>query len=327
MRLGSKSLFAYNSRESVRSVHLAGKRDDGALRFPVATNAEIDVLDERKHRNRCLVWLLACVWVAAPIACTGISIDPTCPETLQVGESGEIHANELNPGGIASYLWEVFPEGAGTFAAPFAPDTTFQALDEGPVVVRMTARDGLYLVIDECRLFVSGFLDVAVSLTAEPFVAVVGEPVTLTCAGVGSVGIVEFVIEHLDNGDPVDLVEVSPGVVEFTPTTPGEYDFSCVGTDVAGTQGSSSVTVTVETVADPGAANGNDNADDVANANDNAAGGANENDAIGESANVNDNIAAPADGAENANESNLDTDNGNVTDEPGGGNRNGSGRP
>ena len=306
-------------------MQLARKRHDGALRLPVATNAEIDVLDERKHRNRYLVWLLACVWAAVPIACTGISIDPTCPETLQVGESGEIHANELNPGGLASYLWEVFPEGAGTFAAPIAPDTTFQALDEGSVVLRMTARDGLYMVIDECRLFVSGFLDVAVSLTAEPFAAVVGEPVTLTCAGAGSAGIVEFVIEQSGDGDPIDLVEVSPGVVEFTPTTPGEYDFSCVGTDVAGTQGSSSVTVTVEEVADPGAANENDNADDVANANDNAADGANENDAVGESANVNDNGAAPVDGSENANESNLDADNDNVADEPGGGNRNGSG--
>jgi len=91
--------------------------------------------------------------VAAAFAvagCTAISIAPSCPDELTVGESGPIVANQRDEGGIPTYLWEVFPGTAGTVAAPVVPSTTFTAAEEGVVTLRLTASDGLYQMIAEC---------------------------------------------------------------------------------------------------------------------------------------------------------------------------------
>ena len=92
-----------------------------------------------------------CVAAALTVAgCTAISIAPSCPEELTVGESGPIEANQHDEGGIPTYLWEVFPATAGTVAAPAAPSTTFTAAEEGIATLRLTASDGLYQMIAEC---------------------------------------------------------------------------------------------------------------------------------------------------------------------------------
>ena len=92
--------------------------------------------------------------------CTSISIAPSCPNELQVDESAPLLANEINPGAIAKYLWEVLPPQIGQVTDPTMPSTTFKATGEGEAVIRLTASDGLYQVISECQTRVAG--------TAEP---------------------------------------------------------------------------------------------------------------------------------------------------------------
>lgn len=92
--------------------------------------------------------------------CTGISVAPSCPNELQVNESAPLLANEINPGEIAEYLWEVLPPQVGRVADPTKPSTMFEATGEGEAVIRLTASDGLYQVISQCQTRVAG--------TAEP---------------------------------------------------------------------------------------------------------------------------------------------------------------
>ncbi|MFQ5592085.1 MAG: hypothetical protein ACE5HE_13040, partial [Phycisphaerae bacterium] len=51
-----------------------------------------------------------------PGGCTGISVEPSCPEEMVVGESRPLKANEQNEGAMPWYLWEVKPVDAGTIA-------------------------------------------------------------------------------------------------------------------------------------------------------------------------------------------------------------------
>ncbi len=92
--------------------------------------------------------------------CTGISIAPSCPNELQVGESAPLLASEINPGEIAEYFWEVIPPQIGRVTDPTKPSTMFEATGEGDAVIRLTASDGLYQVISQCQTRVAG--------TAEP---------------------------------------------------------------------------------------------------------------------------------------------------------------
>jgi hypothetical protein len=192
------------------------------------------------------------------VGCDGISIAPSCPNSLRVGETGEVFAQAVNPGSIPTYLWEAIPETAGTFTNPASPDTTFQALQEGPVTVRLSASDGLYQVISECRINVAGIIGLAVSLDADPVSTFVGEPVTLNCQSVGTITANELSITQRE-GPIVEFVDVEPGVVRFEPQRADEYVFRCVG---AGPDAQLStpalVTVTVFLEAPP-QANGNDN--------------------------------------------------------------------
>jgi len=103
---------------------------------------------------------LALLALSAAGGCTGISIAPSCPNELQVGESAPVLANEINPGAIAKYLWEVIPSQVGRVVDPTKPSAMFEATSEGEAVVRLTASDGLYQVISQCHTRVAG--------TAEP---------------------------------------------------------------------------------------------------------------------------------------------------------------
>ena len=194
--------------------------------------------------------------------CTRISIEPSCPEELVVGGLGEVAANEKDPGAIATYYWEVFPPDSGTFADPSRSITTFEALRDGEVVIRLTASDGLWQTISACTTRISGQAPVAVSLTADPTAALVGETVTLTCQSVGQTAAPDLDIEQVD-GPTTELVEVSTGVVEFTPAEAGSFTFSCIGVDAEGTQSlPAQLAVSVTAAPSPnGNENDNDNAD------------------------------------------------------------------
>ena len=83
--------------------------------------------------------------------CMRIWIEPSCPASLPVGESGPVKANEQNPGAVPTYRWEVFPAEAGTFENPTDADTTFQSQSEGEAILQLTASDGLFQVVAQCR--------------------------------------------------------------------------------------------------------------------------------------------------------------------------------
>src|SRR3990172_7320399 len=104
--------------------------------------------------------LIAVVGVLGLVGCTGISVAPSCPNELRVNESAPVLANEINPGAIAKYFWEVIPAQVGRVTDPTKPSTMFEATGEGEAVIRLTASDGLYQVISQCQTRVAG--------TAEP---------------------------------------------------------------------------------------------------------------------------------------------------------------
>ncbi len=177
------------------------------------------------------------------------------------------------------------------------------ALAEGEAVIRMTAGDGLYQVVSECRTRILTTARVAVSLTVSPILVEVGQGVTLTCSSAGTEETTTLAIEQVD-GDAMTLVDVADGVASFTPETAGDLTFECIGeTDDGERSDADVVTVVVvdgagdvandnENLNDDGDENVNDNtADDT---NDNTADNANDNDSDG---NMND--SAPDDGNDN----------------------------
>ena len=83
---------------------------------------------------------------------------------MKVGEVEVVAANERNPGEIARYLWEAIPPEAGMFEMPEAPLTRVTALAVGDVIIRLTASDGLYQMIAECRTSIIEGQDSAVEL-------------------------------------------------------------------------------------------------------------------------------------------------------------------
>lgn len=187
--------------------------------------------------------------------CTSISIAPSCPIELEIGESGAVWANELYPGAIPSYQWEVLPAEAGTFADATATVTTFTAAKAGEATIRLTAADGLYQVVSQCTTRVGMSSDVAVLLSVDPDPPVVLEPAIIVCTSVGGVESTTMSLLQLA-GPSVSLTPVSPGVISFTPQQTGDLTFQCVGTSSAGQQ-SLPTTLTVTVQASDG--NGNDN--------------------------------------------------------------------
>jgi hypothetical protein len=230
--------------------------------------------------------------IAVHQGCTSISIAPECPSNMRVGETRPVVANVVNPGAIARYDWQAFPANRGRFANPNAADTTFQALGEGEVIVRLTASDGLYQVISDCSIRVQGFASLAVTLTAEPEVALVNEPVTLTCLSVGMNEAITRDIVQID-GRIVELQEVSEGVVRFEAERVGALEFRCVGENADGDQ-SEPATLDLTVL---GSTNANGNANQNANGNSSQSTNQNRND--------NEN------GADNDNEDETDNENDN----------------
>lgn len=239
--------------------------------------------------NRLSAWAIVRPMVALlPIllGCDGISIAPSCPNALRVGETGQLFAEVVNPGSIPMYLWEAIPSEAGVFDNPQAADTIFQALQEGVVTIRLTASDGLFQVISECLINVSGVVGLAVSLDADPVSTAVGEAVTLTCTSVGSTAARELSITQTE-GPIVDFVEVEPGVVRFEPERADEYVFRCVGAG-RGEQLSTPAFVTVIVfLEEPPPSNGNANENENGNDNGNENGNGDDDGNV----NANDNVS------------------------------------
>ena len=161
-------------------------------------------------------------------ACGRISIAPTCPSELQIGESGAVRANATNPGAIPTYQWEVIPSSAGTLAEPTAADTTFVATEVGDVTLRLTAADGLFQMIDECEVVVLDTISFTIALSASPTAPSVGQSVTLTCVSTGNAVATSFVLEQI-TGVEVALTDVDGGVARFTSDTAGTLGFRCTG--------------------------------------------------------------------------------------------------
>ena len=85
------------------------------------------------------------------VGCGRISIAPSCPQDLRVGEAGAVDANVRDPGAIPSYLWQVIPSDIATLDDPLSPTTTFTASAAGEATFRLTASDGIFQVVSECR--------------------------------------------------------------------------------------------------------------------------------------------------------------------------------
>lgn len=77
-----------------------------------------------KGLQRCRLFIIL-VALTSLGGCTKISVAPSCPNELQVDESGPLIANEENPGAIAKYSWEVIPSEVGQVTDPTKPTTTF----------------------------------------------------------------------------------------------------------------------------------------------------------------------------------------------------------
>lgn len=176
-----------------------------------------------------------------------ISIQPSCPATLAVGESDQLFAQAQNAGAIAAFRWEVIPPQAGEIDNPEATDPIFTAREEGLTFLRLTASDGLFQVVSECSTQITAADKVLILFEADPATAGFGDPVTLTCKDAGGVEIVDFAVTQTD-GTEVDLTPAEEGVFEFdAPQTAGPLAFECVASDADGNESDpASVTVTVE---------------------------------------------------------------------------------
>jgi len=187
--------------------------------------------------RHCLFGLIAAAGVLC--GCTRITVAPDCPEVVEVGEAVELAANERNPGAIATYQWEVVPADAGTFDDADSKDVSFEGDNSGEAVIRLTASDGLFVSIAECRVRI-GSEGLAVQLAADPGGGAVDDEFTLTCTSTGQAEATTLIIDQLD-GPPVDLLDEGPGVSTFAPESVGEYTFRCVGRSTSGEQSAPSV--------------------------------------------------------------------------------------
>jgi len=188
---------------------------------------------------------------AAVPACAGcfrISIAPACPRELEVGDTGAVWANEIDPGAIPTYQWEVIPADAGAFADATKAATEFTAEKAGDAVIRLSAADGFFQVASECITKVVATGTVAVSMTVDPSPITVGETATLTCSSTGEVAATTLALSQTAGPD-VTLASLSPGVATFTPEATGTLTFTCTGRSSGGRVSKPfAVTVTVEEV-------------------------------------------------------------------------------
>lgn len=173
------------------------------------------------------------------VGCIRITINPQCPDNLEVGQVGALIANEENTGAIATYLWEAVPAGRVDIDDPESAETTFEALRAGQVQFTLTASDGLFQMIDTCTTTIGSSepeLDLEVSLVANPTTVGPNGSTLLTCTSIGNTAVVEFTIDQLDGAFTV-ITEALPGVsvAEFATAT-GTYTFRCIGEDADGNE-------------------------------------------------------------------------------------------
>ncbi|MCG3131320.1 MAG: hypothetical protein FLDDKLPJ_02110 [Phycisphaerae bacterium] len=109
----------------------------------------------RRFRREGFMLAGAACLAAAGGCYEAISIQPSCPAELAVGESGSLQSGARNAGQIATFLWEVFPAEAGRIADPTDADTTFTAVQPGTATLRLTASDGLFQVISQCETVIN----------------------------------------------------------------------------------------------------------------------------------------------------------------------------
>jgi hypothetical protein len=215
--------------------------------------------------GRCLCSSGLILWLAT--GCTSISVAPSCPSELRVGESGTLQANESNPGAIPTYKWEAVPSDAVAVESPAASATKIEALKAGEVLIRLTAGDSLFQVVSECRLVIIQAGNVTVSLVIDPNPIEVGESTVLFCASTGDVDAITRTLEQVE-GPVAALDPLSEGVATITPEEPGELTFRCVGETEDGVASApSEATVTIVTPSD---ASDNDNVNVNDNLNDNS---------------------------------------------------------
>ena len=205
------------------------------------------LIPARTHLAHLLTWrtwirLVTCAFGIGLInACTGISIAPSCPNELEVDESGVIAANVINPGAVAWYEWQAIPADAGSFDDRTQPITRFTASKTGEVTIQLTAGDGLYLVQSACKISVVGAqspggLGIVVSLSANPPQPETGGVVTVTCRSIGDIPAVSFDIQRVA-GLEFEFDRFSPNSIRFVPTETGSVTFQCFGQATDGTEG------------------------------------------------------------------------------------------
>lgn len=84
-----------------------------------------------------------------------ISIQPSCPAELTVGETGRLLSNVKNAGQSASFQWDVTPTDIGQISQPTTADPDFTALKPGTATLKLTASDGLFQVISQCETVIT----------------------------------------------------------------------------------------------------------------------------------------------------------------------------
>lgn len=199
--------------------------------------------------------VLPLLFVSVFAGCDGISIAPSCPNTLQVGQSAPVVANETNPGAVPKYTWTVEPANAGTFEDPTAAQTNFTAQTPVTATVTLTASDGLYQVISQCHIEIgagTGGGALTVRLTSSPARPTTGSSVILTCTASSGGPATSFVIDQTA-GTALTITPGAAGVATVTPTAAGDYTFRCVGSSASGEQSTpATVTISVTTGGRPG---------------------------------------------------------------------------
>ena len=199
-----------------------------------------------RHTILCRWRVCSCLVVACfmSVGCGAISIQPSCPAQLEVGASGTVWANELNAGATPRYRWEAIPVDAGTFENPDAPVTTFHAVREGEVILRLHAADGLFQAISDCLTVIGSGVELQVNLAALPGTVAVGDSVALICQVADDAETDSLVITQR-SGPTVVFSFVETGLSGFVASEPGEFTFQCVGSTGGNTSESNTVTVTV----------------------------------------------------------------------------------
>ena len=198
--------------------------------------------------------LLSAIVLCATAGCFRISVAPSCPSQMDVGETAPVSANPMTPGEIPTYSWSVTPAGAGSFANDNAALTTFNALAPGVATLTVVGSDGLFQDVGECVVTIGGDGALVIALFASPSSPSTGEQVELTCGALaGSPD--TLTIDQL-NGPSVALTSAGSGVSIFTPDQTGVYTFRCIGEADGAQSDPATVTVSVSERDDGGGGRG-----------------------------------------------------------------------